>query len=309
MASRIWSKAGKRISSWGGIADRAGQVAAVVYRLLTERDRLSVGLVEPEQVALVARGRRQMDGVGLQDEGRSLVLRLLGLLGRRAEGDHAARGAVGVSGRALGSERHRRDSGLLGRRGVYRLAVAATAPAAGREVDDRRHDEDRTETGRGEIGRAELAEAAEEARRPGGDARALGRGRSARRRGRLGGWGGRGRGRGRRASAVSRRGNLRQVGLGREQPEVLDQALPERVRLGVVLKLAHGVGPPDRVRLTEHVVAQPHLGIGIGAADLGQRRAGPGAHFVRARSRAGSRCPRSPARLRAGAEASRAVRP
>ena len=41
-----------------------------------------------------------------------------------------------------------------------------------------------------------------------------------------------------------------------------------------------GVGAADRVGLAEQVVAQPDLGIGIGAADLLKRGAGPGANLV-----------------------------
>ena len=51
----------------------------------------------------------------------------------------------------------------------------------------------------------------------------------------------------------------------------------ERVVGGVVAQVARGVGAPDRVGLAEQVVGEPDVAIGVGAAELGQRRAGAGA--------------------------------
>ena len=81
-------------------------------------------------------------------------------------------------------------------------------------------------------------------------------------------------------AAPARLGDLGELSLRREQPQVLDEPLCERVRLGIALQLADRIGSADRVGLAEEVVAQADLGVGIGAADLAQRRAGPRAHLV-----------------------------
>jgi hypothetical protein len=44
--------------------------------------------------------------------------------------------------------------------------------------------------------------------------------------------------------------------------------------------VADSIGAADRVGLAEQVVAQPDLGVGIGSADLLERRARPGADLV-----------------------------
>ena len=51
----------------------------------------------------------------------------------------------------------------------------------------------------------------------------------------------------------------------------------ERVVGGVVAQVAGSVGAPDRVRLAEQVVGEPHVAIRVGAAELGERGAGAGA--------------------------------
>ena len=99
-----------------------------------------------------------------------------------------------------------------------------------------------------------------------GGRRSRGLGRSGaggrrRRRGRLG------------APAASRRRYLRQLGAGRDQAKLGDQARGEVVGAGVVLELADGVGTADRVGLAQQVVGQAR--IGRGAADLAERAAGP----------------------------------
>ena len=91
----------------------------------------------------------------------------------------------------------------------------------------------------------------------------------------------RGWGRGRRgppASAGLR--DLRKLSLRGEQPQVLHEPLGERVRLGVALQMADRVGAADRIGLTEQVVAQADLRIGVGAADLLQGRPCPVPHLV-----------------------------
>ncbi len=41
--------------------------------------------------------------------------------------------------------------------------------------------------------------------------------------------------------------------------------------------MAHGIGPVDRVRLSQQVVGQSDVTVGVRAPELGQRGAGPGA--------------------------------
>ena len=43
--------------------------------------------------------------------------------------------------------------------------------------------------------------------------------------------------------------------------------------------MPHGVGPADRVGLAEQVVGEADVAVGVGAGQLGERRAGPGAHL------------------------------
>jgi hypothetical protein len=47
----------------------------------------------------------------------------------------------------------------------------------------------------------------------------------------------------------------------------------------VGLQVADGVGSPDRVRLSEQVVGEPDVAIGVGAGELGERGSGARAHL------------------------------
>ena len=47
----------------------------------------------------------------------------------------------------------------------------------------------------------------------------------------------------------------------------------------VVAQVPGGVGAPDRVRLAQQVVGEADVAVGIGAAELGERGAGAGAHL------------------------------
>jgi len=57
--------------------------------------------------------------------------------------------------------------------------------------------------------------------------------------------------------------------------------LGKRVRVRIALQVADCVGPSDRVRLAEQVVAEPDLGVRVSTADLVQRVASPRANLVR----------------------------
>jgi hypothetical protein len=83
-------------------------------------------------------------------------------------------------------------------------------------------------------------------------------------------------------------GDLRQLGLRRQQPQVLDEPLRQGVRVRIALQVANRVGAPDRVRLAEQVVAQPDLGIRIGAPDLLQGRTRPRADLLGADAEQGT---------------------
>jgi hypothetical protein len=50
--------------------------------------------------------------------------------------------------------------------------------------------------------------------------------------------------------------------------------------VGVVAKVTHRVGAPDRVGLAEQVVGEPDVPVRVGAAQLAQRGARSGAHLV-----------------------------
>jgi hypothetical protein len=68
--------------------------------------------------------------------------------------------------------------------------------------------------------------------------------------------------------------------LWRQQPQLRDQALRQGVGLGVALQVADGVRTADRIGLAQQVVADRHLRIGVGAADLAQRRTGARSHLL-----------------------------
>ena len=43
--------------------------------------------------------------------------------------------------------------------------------------------------------------------------------------------------------------------------------------------MAHGVGPADRVGLSQQIVGEADVAVGVGAGQLGQRGARPGPHL------------------------------
>jgi hypothetical protein len=96
---------------------------------------------------------------------------------------------------------------------------------------------------------------------------------------RRGGCRGRGRGRG-GAAAAPRLRDLGKIRLWSEQPEVLDESLGQGVRLRVALEMPDGVGTADRIGLSQEVVAQPDLGVRVGATYLRQRGARSRSHLV-----------------------------
>ena len=72
---------------------------------------------------------------------------------------------------------------------------------------------------------------------------------------------------------LRRRGDLEQSGLDPSR---------QLERLGVLLKMADGICPADRIGLAEHVVGQVDLGVRIAATDLAERGGGAAAGVVHA---------------------------
>ena len=71
----------------------------------------------------------------------------------------------------------------------------------------------------------------------------------------------------------------RKLGLRSQQTKLLRQLGGQLEVGGVVLQVAHGVGPADRVGLAQQVVGQADVAIGIGAGKLRERGARPGLHL------------------------------
>jgi hypothetical protein len=90
----------------------------------------------------------------------------------------------------------------------------------------------------------------------------------------------------RAGEAGSRRGGAAPAGAGSRElafgatGELLDEAIGERVCLGIALEVTDRVSAADRVRLSEQVVAKPDLCVGVRTAHLTQGGTGPRADLV-----------------------------